>query len=117
MEATRHAANNWVDRFQVMVDRCVEHAGCLPESQTIHVQFSEFMANDMDTIARIYELAGHPLTPDISDAMTAYIAANPRGKHGRIVYDLRGDFAVEPAALRKRFDFYFQQFPVKTEVK
>jgi hypothetical protein len=40
---------------------------------------------------------------------------NPRGKHGRIVYDLQADFGVDPDALRKRFDFYFERFPIQAE--
>jgi hypothetical protein len=41
-----------------------------------------------------------------------YMADNPRGKHGRILYDLRGDFGVDSDELRKRFDFYYERFPI-----
>ena len=45
------------------------------------------------------------------------VAAHPRGKEGRVVYDLQGDFGCDPAALRKRFGFYFEAFPeVRPEV-
>jgi hypothetical protein len=40
---------------------------------------------------------------------------NPRGKHGRIAYDLRRDFGLDPAAVREQFDFYFARFPVRAE--
>jgi len=43
------------------------------------------------------------------------MAENPRGKHGQVVYDLRADFGLEPADVRKRFDFYFERFPVRVE--
>ena len=43
------------------------------------------------------------------------MAANPRGKHGRIAYDLRGDFGLDPAAVRARFGYYFERFPVAVE--
>jgi hypothetical protein len=33
------------------------------------------------------------------------------------VYNLREDFGVEPSALRARFDFYFDRFPVAVEVE
>jgi hypothetical protein len=35
---------------------------------------------------------------------------------GQVVYDLRGDFGAEPAALREPFSFYLERFPVKVEV-
>jgi hypothetical protein len=43
------------------------------------------------------------------------MADNPRGKHGRVLYDLRGDFGVEPNQIRERFDFYFARFAVRAE--
>ena len=34
-----------------------------------------------------------------------------------MLYDLRGDFGLEPAVLRERFAFYFEAFPqIATEV-
>ena len=47
--------------------------------------------------------------------MDEYLAANPRGKHGRVLYDLAGDFGVDVGALRRRFQFYYDRFPVRRE--
>ncbi len=66
-------------------------------------------------VKRIYDVAGLPLTDQARAELQAYMTENPRGKHGRIVYDLRGDFGVDPDELRSRFDFYFERFPVKVE--
>ena len=49
--------------------------------------------------------------------IVAHMADNRRGKYGEMVYDLRGDFGIEPADMRKRFEFYFDAFPVKAEVR
>ena len=38
---------------------------------------------------------------------------HPRGKHGRIVYDMKADFGIDPAALREQLGFYYRAFPVK----
>ena len=35
----------------------------------------------------------------------------PRASDGRIVYDLRGDFHLDPAELYDRYAFYFDAFP------
>ena len=43
------------------------------------------------------------------------MAANPRGKHGRIAYDLAGDFGLDPEAVRDHFRYYFDRFPVAVE--
>jgi hypothetical protein len=47
--------------------------------------------------------------------MDAFRAENRRGKHGRVGYDLARDFGLEPAAVRRRFDFYFERFAVQVE--
>ena len=47
-----------------------------------------------------------------------YVEGNPRGKDGRIVYDLRADFGLEPDDLYQRYSFYFDAFPqIRTEVR
>jgi hypothetical protein len=55
------------------------------------------------------------MTAEARGSLDRYMADNPRGKHGRIRYDLLGDFGVDPEALRKRFDFYYERFPIQTE--
>jgi hypothetical protein len=67
-------------------------------------------------VERIYEVAGLEMTSEARAELDQYMAGNPRGKHGRILYDLRGDFGVDPEELRKRFDFYYERFPIQAEV-
>ena len=55
------------------------------------------------------------MTPEARQQLDSFMAANPRGKHGRIAYDLRGDFGLDPDTVRARFDFYFDRFPVRAE--
>jgi GFO/IDH/MocA oxidoreductase family protein len=62
-----------------------------------------------------YRLAELPMTPATRAHLDAFMADNPRGKYGRVLYDLRGDFGIEPAALRRRFAFYLERFPVRVE--
>ena len=42
------------------------------------------------------------MTPGARAELEAFLAANPRGKHGQVVYDLKGDFGLEPAEVRRR---------------
>jgi hypothetical protein len=89
----------------------------LPSDRTVDVLFHEFMANDRATVERIYEVAGLPMTNAARAQIDAYIAAHPRGKDGQVVYDLRKDFDADPETLRTAFDFYFNAFPIRTEVR
>jgi hypothetical protein len=66
-------------------------------------------------VNRIYDVAGLEMTRDARASLDRYMEENPRGKHGRIVYDLKGDFGVDPDDLRERFAFYYERFPIRVE--
>ncbi len=79
--------------------------------------FHKFMADDISMVRKIYAMAGLPMTEQAATELQRFIDDHPRGKHGRVVYKLKEDFGVDPDELRKRFDFYFKQFPVQAETK
>lgn len=112
---TRDIAAYWIDRIERLLRACVRDRERIPASQSLDVLFHEFMADDVGMVDRIYALAGLPMTVAARAQLDAFMAASPRGKYGRVLYDLRGDFGIEPAALRRRFDFYLNRFPVRVE--
>ena len=97
----------WADRVEHLLRACVRDRGLLPADRSIDVLFHEFMRDDVATVERIYDVAGLAMTDEARASLDAYMTKNPRGKHGRIVYDLFADFGVDPDALRSRFDFYY----------
>lgn len=105
----------WIDRIEILLRRCVRDRDLLPATRTLDVPFHEFMADDIGMVERIYGLADVEMTPAARAELGAYMEANPRGKHGRLVYDLQADFGIDPAKLRDRFGFYFERFPVRAE--
>ena len=105
----------WIDRVERLLRSCVRDRDAIPAEQSMDVLFHEFMSDDIATVERIYELAGLEMTPAARVELDAYVKTNPRGKHGRIIYDLKADFGVDPDELRRRFDFYFERFPVRAE--
>jgi hypothetical protein len=105
----------WIDRVERLLRACVRDRAKLPAERSLDVPFHEFMADDVGTVGRIYEQAGLELTGHARRELDAFMAENPRGKHGQLVYDLERDFGLDPAEVRKRFDFYFERFPVRVE--
>jgi Sulfotransferase family len=108
-------AEYWVARFEGMLRACVRDRDLLPAERSIDVLFHEFMADDVGMVARIYEKAALPMTDSARSRLDAFMAENPRGKQGRLVYDPKGDFGIDPDAVRERFRFYFDRFPVSVE--
>ena len=107
----------WHDRVHKLLTASVRDRHLLPSDRTIDVPFHEFMADDVGMVEKIYEVAGLPMTNEARANLDDYMSAHPRGKDGQVVYDLRADFDADPAELRKAFDFYVDQFPVRIEVK
>src|SRR5206468_2593605 len=96
----------WVDRIDRLVRACVRDRDLLPPDRSVDVVFDEFMADDIGTVAAIYERADLPMTDVARRRLDAFMSENPRGKHGQLAYDLRADFGLEPAAVRERFMDY-----------
>ena len=108
-------AELWTARVEHMLRACVRDHDRLPEGQVIDVLFHDYMADQRGLIERVYRTAGLELTADADSRISGYLADNPRGKHGQVAYDLVGDFGVDVAALRERFQFYYDRFPVRRE--
>jgi Sulfotransferase family len=111
-------ASYWVDRIERLLRAAVRDAHLIPTERRVDVEFGEFMADDLAMATRILGIAGLEVTEQARSQLTAYLADNPRGKEGRVIYDIRGDFGLEPADLHERFAFYYEAFPqVRMEVR
>ena len=115
--ADPHAtAGYWIDRIEHLLRACVNQRAFWDKHQSMDVLFHEYMKDENAVLRKVYEVADLPMTAQAEAEMKAYIAANPRGKHGRVQYDLAGDFGVDIKQLRDRFQFYFDKFPVEREL-
>jgi hypothetical protein len=107
-------AHYWADRTVDMLRGCVEQRDSLPADRSLDVYFHEYMGSEMETVERIYSLAGLELGPDSREALETYQHEHPRGRFGRVVYDF-ADLDLDPDELRQRFRFYTDRFPVRLE--
>jgi hypothetical protein len=106
----------WVDRVDRLLRACVRDRDLLPPDRTVDVIFDDFMADHVAMVDRIYTRAAQPMTTNARRQLDEFMAAHPRGMHGRLAYDLQGDFGVDPDTVRARFGYYFERFPVRAEV-
>ena len=104
----------WAERLELMLRRCVEDRDLLPKERTVDVLFHEYMGNELETVDAIYKMAGLDFDDDSKASMAKYQAEHPRGRFGRVQYDL-ADFELDGAELRERFRFYTDRFPVRLE--
>ena len=106
----------WTDRIEALLKACVRDRHIWGPEQSMDVLFHEFMAGDMATVEKIYELHDSELTSKARQEMADFIKAHPRGKYGRVKYDHKGHFGRSAEEMRERFDFYLKAFPVKIEI-
>jgi hypothetical protein len=104
----------WADRAQDLLGGALHDRDVLPDDQTVDVLFHEFMADDIATVRRIYEVADRPFTADVQSAMDGFIADHPRGKFGRVEYFF-DEFRLDPDELRNNFTAYVDRFGVEQE--
>lgn len=113
----REPLDYWPARYETLLRACVRDRDVLPPEQTIDVYFHDWIRNPDPIVKEIYRIADIPLTDDVLADLHAYLAEHGEQKRGKIVYDLERDFHVTGEELRRPFDFYFESFPVKVEVR
>ena len=101
----------WVDRIERLLRSAVRDAHLIPAAQRVDVEFGAFTADDLTMATRILRTAGLEVTDAARDDLRGYLAGDPRDRQGRVRYDLRRDFCLDPADLYERFAFYFEAFP------
>jgi hypothetical protein len=104
----------WIDRIERLLRAAVRDASLIPSAQRVDVEFGAFRRDDLAMATGILEAAGLGVTDQARSELSGYLARTSGGDEGRMAYDLRGDFGIEPDDLYQRFAFYFEAFPQVT---
>lgn len=105
----------WSDRVHRLLRACVRDRELVPDERSIDIGFHQLNGNEMGLLDELYRRGGVELTDRVRKRFQQYLDGNPRGKHGRVHYDLHRHFGVTADELRSRFDFYFDRFDVRAE--
>jgi len=107
----------WSGRVEDLLRAAVRDVDLIPAGQRFDVAFHDLTGDDMSVMTRLYAAFGLDFPENVRDSLRAYSSEHRRGHAGRVVYDLKADFGVEPDELHERFSFYFDAFPaVRKEV-
>jgi hypothetical protein len=107
----------WVARIERMLRTYLRDVHLVPDDQRVDLMFDDIIRDDVGAASRVLEQAGLPVSADTIADLEAYMASHERGKHGRVVYDLEGDFRLDADELRRRFAFYTDEFDIPPEAK
>jgi hypothetical protein len=105
----------WSDRVHRLLSACVRDRELVPAERSIDISFHHLNGNEIPLLEELYRRGGIELTSKVRGRFQQYLDRNPRGKHGRIRYDLQRHFGISADELRGRFNFYFDRFDVRPE--
>jgi hypothetical protein len=107
---------DWTARLASGLDattRVRDSAG-LGDDRVIDIHFHEFVGNEIATIRRIYDRFGLVFERAAEERIRAFLAVNPKDKHGAHRYRL-SDAGLDEASERKRYAAYQGRYAVRSE--
>jgi hypothetical protein len=109
-----YIAQHWTSTLQLAIERIEAFRAASPDVPIVDVQYVDLVRDPLRTVATIYRAIGDELSEHAAAAIAAYVAANPKGKHGTHEYDL-ADFALDRNEIRERFAGYITRYDVALE--
>jgi hypothetical protein len=99
-----------MEQWGIALDRCLAFRdNPARDAKFFDIGFTEFQADAIAAIRRLYGWLGDELTDETVERMLAWRTDNPKDKYGTHVYDA-ADFGITPAALNARFAAYRDRF-------
>jgi hypothetical protein len=105
----RDALDVWSLSLQRAVEARRRHRD--KPGQFFDAYFEDTITDSVDQLRRAYEHFGLEFTETTRERMSAFLAANPRGKRGVHKY-VREDFDLDLSEIRERFSEYCSEFDV-----
>lgn len=105
---------DFVDTFRIMIERQDAFRAKHGPDSILDVQYADVMRDPMGAVRRVCAHFEEPFTPEAEAAMNAYMAANPKGKHGKHDYSLE-EYGLTREGVHKEFADYIERYniPVK----
>jgi hypothetical protein len=109
-------AEDWTARIRRVLEHAIDvrRREAPADAVFYDMYFRDFVADQFAVVERIYDALDIPMTGEAADRMRAFIADNPKDKHGVHRYAPE-EFGVDPAAVRRAFHRYIERFGLEPE--
>lgn len=109
-------AREWADYVIEGLDRSIDarESGIVPPSQVVDVQYQEFAADPIATVAEAYDQLGLAFTAEVEFRMRNFLDAQPPHEHGGHHYTF-AQTGLDEDELRERTSRYQNYFGVSNE--
>jgi hypothetical protein len=103
-----------LDAWTWGLERTMHVRDQLPPGRVVDVHYRDTVDDPVGTVHRIYEQFGIPMSPAVEEGVRAYLAENPRDKHGVHRYAL-SDFGLDRDEVDAAFAGYRARFDVEDD--
>lgn len=100
-----------LDIFDRMIDRAIAYKEKHGEGAIYDVQYADLMHDPIAVMRSIYRNFDEPLTAEAEASMSAFLANNPQGKHGRHNYALE-HYGLTTDMVRNHYRDYIKRFRI-----
>jgi Sulfotransferase family len=104
-------AADWAARWGRALDTFLAVRDRAPQAQFLDIGFESIESDPLGTVERVYDFLGWPFTPAAHAAMSDFLAANPKNKHGVHRYTLE-QFGLSRTTEIARFRNYCERFEI-----
>jgi hypothetical protein len=110
-----YIAEHWTRLLEVFVERIEKFRSDHPEHEIIDLHYADLVSDPLRAVETIYRACDRDVDDRARLAVSACIAANPKGRFGTHGYRLE-DFGLQSDTLRERFAEYVKNYDVPAEV-
>jgi hypothetical protein len=103
-----------VETFTIMIERQNAYRDRHGEDAIFDIHYEEQMRDPIGQMKKLYSHFDEPFTAAAENAMTAYLARNPKGKHGKHEYSLE-EYGLTKEGVRRQFKDYVERFSIPTK--
>ena len=104
-------AADWTARWAGALDEFLAVRDAAPAGQFYDLSYEDIERRPIEAVERSYDFLGWKLTDEARRAMQAFLAANPKNKHGAHRYSL-AQFGLDAAHEQARFAAYCERFQI-----
>jgi hypothetical protein len=103
-----------MDFYATSLERGLAMRDRMDPARFIDVDHDDFVEDSLAAVNRIYRHFDLPAGEEVTQAMQAHVAANPKGRHGAHDYRLE-DWGLTSAQVRARFLPYAERFGIEMD--
>jgi hypothetical protein len=109
-------ARDWTARLKAVLDHAiaVRDSGPYPQAVFYDMYFSDFVADQFGVVSDIYAVLGLEMSDEAATRMKAFIADNPKGKHGLHLYTPE-EYGIDTEVVRRDFRAYIERYDLAPE--